>query len=225
MERVISLMKTDLRLCLRSLLAHPFIVLAAAGAWGWQALEIADPALGFITTIVGWVFTAAFFGLAGARIVHGERITWKTLLMSIRQLTVGTVFITMVYTLPLLLVIPVVDWLVGGSLRGNPLVVIVGFAPTVVPSLAATWSLAARRTRLNTALADGLSLLKGKWGPALLTGVVYQSLAYGMQMLREWLLTVSVFPLVLEEIVWIGFQGIFRLWVLFWLFAEMHERS
>lgn len=209
-----------MRRALRLLLAHPMISVLAIGAWGLKFVEVWQPPLALFTTILGWILTAAFFGSTAAIMTGKASITWRSIGANIKQFSIGTVVIIMAYTIPLLLLIPVIAELLPFDLKANPVVLIIGFGPTVIPSIIAIWSLVLRRSMLIDAVIDGVRMLHGVWVTGIATGIAYQAAAYGTQALRQSLFGADTVLLILFEVFWIAVEALLRLFVVLWLFDE-----
>lgn len=194
------------------------------GAWGIGFVEVTLGSIAFLTTILGWVLTAAFFGAVAATVTRNERITGKLIWQSVRRFTIGIVIITMVYTIPPLLLIPILAMLVPVNLEANTAVIVIGIGPTVVPSIVAMWSLVVRNSKIVDAVIDGVRTLRGKWLTAIVVGMGYQSLALGALAVRTWLLESDLVLTVAFEAIWVAVEASLRLGILLWLFSEVHSR-
>lgn len=209
------------------LISHPAIFFLAMGAWGVEVLGEYIVSLTFIGLIVTYVLSPAFFGVVAERHVPDKpNVTKKLIGASIRRLALGHIVITMVYALPFLIVTPLVNAALGLDLEGVSWVPVLTAVPIVVPSIAAIWSLAYRRTPLAEAIVDGVSMLRGRWGTAILLGLAYQLLAWGAKALRIKLIA-ELDPLLalIVALVWAAIEGIFRLTVLLWLFGDVPTRE
>lgn len=207
--------------------ARPALLVLAILAWGIQFVSEYDNALAFITVLIKVVLSAAFFGVVAEILtVKDSRITWKLISTSIRRLTVGTVVITMVYTLPVILIAPFINIALGSRLEGASWALTILISPTVVPSIAAIWSLAYLRSSLVQAIYDGLHLMRGRWAMGLVLGLIYQTLAAGGLDLRMRLLQSSlgfVGPLVagLIMLAWVVAEALFRVTLLYFLVDDV----
>lgn len=211
----------------RMLKARPALLVLAGITWGIQLVSEYDTAFAFVTTLMKLVFSAAFFGVvAEIAAARGSGITWKLVGSSIRSLTIGTVVITTAYTLPVLIGAPFLNLALGSRLEGIrwSLVVLVGI--TVVPSIAAIWSLAYWRSSLVEAVLDGIQLMKGRWAVALAAGIAYQAAALAGQLLRMFLLaslgiSAGLALAGLIMLAWVLLEAVFRVTLLYWLFDDV----
>lgn len=204
----------------RLLISSPALILLGLLAWGVRLVDDHIDSLTFVTTIVSWLLAAGFFGVAAGLRSPKPPSPWKLIWPSIRKFTVGIVVITMVFSLPVLLIVPVVNEALSLGLEGSTWVLILFVGPTVVPSIAAMWSLTWRHSGLAQAAADGILMLKGKWIPALILGAAYQALALGSKSLRLMILEHDATLTVLAGIPWVAVEVLFRLALFMWLYED-----
>lgn len=204
------------------LAARPALLVVAIVTWWIPLVGEYDIPLAFIAIPINLVLSAAFFGVVSEVLnKEGNKISLGLIGSSIRRLTVGIVAITMVYTLPVLLGAPFLNAAVGSRLEGSKWALIVLFGPTVVPSLAAIWSLAYARSHVTQAIYDGLSLMRGRWAAAIALGIAYQALAYGAQWLRSLFLPTYLLPAGIIMVPWAVVEALFRIALLYLLFDDV----
>lgn len=215
-----------LRLAVKLLFRRPALPLLALAAWGVQLIGIYEPNLTLIEIILTWLFVPLFFGAVAVEYdAQGTRPSRHSTLRANFRLIVGFIAVTMFYTLPLLLLFPIIAAVLPLDFRGQTWVPATVGALTAVPIITAMWSLSYRRNPPVQALQDGLFMWHRKWRYALLLGVLYQTLALLTQRLHRFLAERDVLLTVIAVVLWAGVEAIFRLSILLRLFPNAQKRT
>lgn len=202
------------------LFSHPVWILFAIAAWGLGTLTLQEHILWGALSFLGLVAEPAFFGLAAKVGVERQKVTWALLGEAIRRYWIGILFISIFFSLPLLILVPLLALAVGLAEATVPIAVL-ALGPIAVPTIAAMWSLVLRGQNPIEAVAGGFLHLRSVWVQAIALGVGYTAVAHLLRPLRAFLLANGALPLgIALDVVWAGAEGLFRLVVLFWLYRR-----